>query len=147
MLTFFELAPRSRRNDWDKALAFSIAPAVPTFAAIYFFAGGPVLATIVTAACFVGTFLCALTLASTPLGRIALTEDELRLDSGFLHTRIPLCELDLDAARAGDDTMASPRLVTAVSYAVLIPRRVGPPIVVTPLNRDAFISTLRTLSV
>lgn len=36
----FELAPASRRHDWDKALAFAIAPAAPTFAAIYFFAGG-----------------------------------------------------------------------------------------------------------
>ena len=139
----FELAPASRRHDWDKALAFAIAPAAPTFAAIYFFAGGLALAAIVTGACFVGTFLCAYTLASTPLGRLELDRDSLLLRSGFLQTRIPLTELDLPAVRLGDHDSASPRLVTLARHAVTIPRRSGPPLVVSPLDTDAFLLALR----
>ncbi len=145
MNTSFELAPRSRRHDWDKALAFSIAPAAPSFAAIYFFADSLWLAIIVTTICLIGTFLCAITLASTPLGRLAITRDTLLLDSGFLHARIPLAELDLAGARAGTDEGADLRLATSTSHAVTIPRRAGPALVVTPLNRDAFLATLRSL--
>lgn len=139
----FELAPRSRRHDWDKALAFAIAPAAPSFAAIYFFADSLALACAVTAVCLAGTFLCALTLASTPLGRVAVTRDALVLDSGFLHARVPLAELDLAAARAGAARDAGLRLATREENAVTIPRRAGPALVVTPLNRDAFLAELR----
>lgn len=139
----FEIAPRSRVNDWDKALAFAIAPAAPTFAAIYYFAGGLPLALIVTAACFVGTFLCALTLASTPLGRLLVTEQALVLDSGHLHASVQLTELDLGAARLGDTNTAALRLQTRLDHAVTIPRRDGSAIVVTPLFPDEFLRALR----
>lgn len=145
MTTLFELAPASRRNDWDKALAFAIAPAAPTFAAIYLFAGGFVLAAVVTGACFVGTFLCAWTLASTPPGRLELTEDALLLRSGFLRARVPLAELNLGAIRLGDQDAASPRLVTLAPHAVTIPRRAGPPLVVSPLDTEAFLLTVQKL--
>lgn len=145
MTTLFELAPATRRHDWDKALAFAIAPAAPTFAAIYFFAGGFPLAAIVTGACFVGTFLCAFTLASTPLGRLELTDDALLLKSGFLHTRIPLAELNLAATRLGDHDSASPRLVTLAPHAVTIPRHAGPPLVVSPLDTESFLLTVQNL--
>jgi hypothetical protein len=142
----FELAPRSRRHDWDKALAFAIAPAAPSVAAIYFFTESPALAAAVGTVGLIGTFLCAITLASTPLGRIALTRDALVLDSGFLHARVPLAELDLAAARLGTDATASLRLSTRDAHAVTIPRRTGPALVVTPLDRDTFLATLKTLS-
>jgi hypothetical protein len=144
--TSFALAPATRRHDWDKALAFAIAPAAPTFAAIYFFAGGFPLAAIVTGACFIGTFLCAFTLASTQVGRLELTEDALLLKSGFLQNRIPLCDLDLSATRLGDHDSASPRLVTIAHHAVTIPRRSGPPLVVSPLHPDSFVITIQNLS-
>ncbi len=146
MNTVFELAPRSRRHDWDKALAFAIAPAAPSFAAIYFFADSLALASAVTAVCLAGTFICALTLASTPLGRVALTREALLLDSGFLRARVPLAELDLAAARPGAARDADLRLATREANAVTIPRRSGPALVVTPLDRDGFLSALKTLA-
>ncbi len=146
MNTIFPLAPRSRRHDIDKALAFAIAPAAPTFAAIYFFADQLQLALIVTSVCFVGTFICALTLASTPLGRIVLTGDTLQLDSGSLHARVPLASLDLASARLGAHPSPSLRLDTRAAHAVTIPARSGPPLVVTPLDRDAFLRTIHHLA-
>jgi energy-converting hydrogenase Eha subunit C len=146
MNTVFQLAPRSRRHDIDKALAFAIAPAAPSFAAIYFFADQLPLALIVTTVCFVGTFICALTLASTPLGRIVLTPDSLLLDSGSLHARVPLASLDLAAARIGADPSPALRLDTLAAHAVTIPARSGQPLVVTPLDREAFLQTLRSLA-
>lgn len=144
MNTVFELAPRSRRHDLDKALAFSIAPAAPTFAAIFFFTDDLVLASIVTGICLVGTFLCAISLASTPLGRVELTRDELLLDSGFLQARVPLADLELAAARPGAAPDADLRLATRSENAVTIPRRHGPGLVVTPLERDRFLSLIKT---
>jgi hypothetical protein len=146
MNTIFPLAPRSRRHDIDKALAFAIAPAAPGFAAIYFFADHLPLAIIVTAICFFGTFICALTLASTPLGRIVLTPDALLLDSGNLHARVPLSSLDLSAARLGAEPTPSLRLETKLAHAVTIPARSGPPLVLTPLDQDAFLRTIRALA-
>ncbi len=139
----FELAPRSRRHNWDKAMAFAIAPAAPTFAAVYFLAENITLASVVAGIGFVGTAICAWTISSTPLGRATLTPDELLLESGFLQTRVPLAELDLAAARPGDTAEASPRLDTRTESAVTIPRHQGPAVVVTPLNRDAFLTALR----
>lgn len=147
MNTVFQLAPRSRRHDIDKALAFAIAPSAPSFAAIYFYADALPLAIIVTAVCFLGTFICALTLASTPLGRIVLTSDSLLLDSGNLHARVPLASLDLAAARLGADPAASLRLDTRAAHAVTIPARSGAPLVVTPLEHDAFLRSIQSLAV
>ncbi len=146
MNTIFQLAPRSRRHDIDKALAFAMAPAAPTFAGIYFFADQLPLAIIVTSVCFVGTFICTLTLASTPLGRIEITPDALLLHSGCLHAHVPLASLDLSAARPGADPAPSLRLDTRTTHAVTIPARSGPPLVITPLDRDAFLRTVRSLA-
>jgi hypothetical protein len=139
----FELAPCSRLQEWDKALAFAIAPAAPTFLAIYFFTGGLAMATIVTAVCIIGILLCGFTLSSTPLGRVTLTSETLRLDCGFLHATVPLAELDLAATRIGSAVEADLILETKVAHAVTIPRRNGPSLVVTPLDREGFLRTLR----
>jgi hypothetical protein len=141
----FELAPRSRLHDWDKAIAFSIAPAAPTFAAVYFYTDDLALATVVTTVCIVGMLICGFTLSSTSLGRVTLTKDALRLDSGFLHATVPLGELDLAAARLGSAPGADLRLATKATHSVTIPRRVGPSLVVTPLDRDGFLRTIRQL--
>lgn len=146
MNTLFELAPRSRIHEWDKALAFAIAPAAPAFAAIYLFADDLVLAAIVSVACFVGVAICAFVISSTPLGRLAIADGALVLDSGFLHVRVPLAELDLAAARPGATPDADLRLATRAENAVTIPRRAGgPALVVTPLDREAFLATLKSL--
>ncbi len=139
----FELAPRSRLHDWDKALAFAIAPSAPTFATVYFMADNVLLATVVTLAGFVGILLCAFTLATTRLGRLTLTDNVLRLHSGFLETSVPLADLDLRAARIGMDDTAGDRLLTNTAYAITLPRRSGPPLLVTPIDRDLFLRTLR----
>ena len=143
----FELAPRSRVHDWDKAIAFAIAPAAPTFAAIYFFTDELALASIVTAVCVVGILICGFTLPNASLGRVTLTGEALRLDSGFLQATVPLAELDLAAARVGAVEGASLRLSTKPGHAVTIPRRAGPALVVTPLDRDGFVRTLRQRAV
>lgn len=139
----FELAPRSRLQDWDKAIAFAIAPAAPTFAAIYFFTGGLALAAIVTAVCILGILACGFALPNTSLGRVTLTGEALRLDSGFLHATVPLAELDVAAAHLGASPGADIQLETKAGYAVTIPRRVGPSLIVTPLDREGFLRTLR----
>lgn len=139
----FELAPRSRLHDWDKAIAFAIAPAAPMFASIYFYTDGLALASIVTAVCVVGILLCAFTLPNASLGRVTLTGQVLRLDSGFLHATVPLEELDLAATHAGEAKGADLWLQTKAAHAVTIPRRTGPALVVTPLDRDGFVRTLR----
>ncbi len=139
----FELAPRSRLHDWDKALAFAIAPSAPTFATVYFMADNVLLATVVTLAGFVGILLCAFTLATTRLGRLTLTDNVLRLHSGFLETSVPLADLDLRAARIGMDDTAAYRLLTNTDYAITLPRRSGAPLLVTPIERDLFLRALR----
>jgi hypothetical protein len=139
----FELAPRSRRHNLDKAMAFAIAPTAPTFAAVYFLADSIPLASLVAGIGFVGTAICAWSISSTPLGRVVLTQKELLLDSGFLHARVPLDELDLAAARRGADPDAELRLDTNTAHAVTIPRYRGAALVVTPLEREKFLSALR----
>lgn len=146
MNTIFQLAPRSRRHDIDKALAFAIAPIAPLFAAIYFSSQQVPLAILVTSVCFVGIFACALMVASTPLGRIEITPDSLLLNSGCFHACVPLSSLDLAAAYPGADPAPGLRLDTRGAHAVTIPARSGSPLVVTPLDRDAFIRTLRSLA-
>lgn len=142
MNTVFPLAPRSRRHEWDKALAFSLAPTAPGFVAIYVFAESLPLALIVTGICFLATFICAITVATTPIGRVELTPDALLLDSGNLHARVPLATLDLAAARPGADPAPGLRLDTLSSHAVTIPARSGAPLVITPLDRAGFLRAL-----
>ncbi len=142
----FELAPRSRLHDWDKALAFAIAPSAPTFAAVYFMADSAGLAGIVTAVAFFGILICAFTLATTRLGRITLTPQELRLDSGFLSAAIPLADLDLASARLGATEGADHRLLTNPAYAVTLPRRTGAPLVVTPIEREGLLRALHAFA-
>jgi hypothetical protein len=149
MNTVFELAPLARGYDWGKAFAFSLAPAAPTFAAIYYFAGDNLLlASLVTGTAFLAIFLCALSLARDPLGHVTLTADSLLLDSGQLHSRIPLSDLDLAQARSGlptGDAPAGLRLVTDPAHAVTLALRSGgDPICLSPLEHDSFLSALRS---
>jgi hypothetical protein len=149
MHTVFELAPLARGYDWSKAVAFSVAPAAPTFAAIYFFAGDDLLlASLVTGAAFFAIFLCALSLARDPLGRVTLTADALLLDSGQLHSRIPLADLDLAQARSGlpaTGISTRHRLVTNPAHAVTLALRAGgDPICLSPLEHARFLTALRS---
>lgn len=96
-------------------------------------------------------FLCALSLARDPLGRVTLTADALLLDSGQLHTRILLADLDLPQARPGlpsGDEPAGLRLVTNPAHAVTLALRSGgDPVCLSPLDRDSFLAALRVHSV
>lgn len=144
--TFFELAPLSRRYNWDKALAISLTPSAPAAVAIWFVTNQNLPVTvIVTTVCFIGTLLVALTLGLTQVGRLTLTPETLRLRSGFLENSVLLADLDLAAARRADDPTANPRLVTRPDHAITIPRRTGPPVVVTPLEPDQFLKVLHRL--
>jgi len=149
MNTVFELAPLARGYDWSKAFAFSLAPAAPTFAAIYYFAGDNLLlASLVTGFAFVAIFLCALSLARDPLGFVTLTADALLLDSGQLHSRILLSDLDLTQARSGlpaGDAPTRLRLVTDPAHAVTLSLRSGgDPICLSPLEHDSFLTAPRS---
>jgi len=144
MHTRFELAPTSRRQDWEKAFAFAFAIGAPAYFSLYLLSDRSLpIALIAGSVCFVGVFIVALAVSTTSPGHLALLDDAVQLDSGHLHLRVPLAELDLAAARLGDDADASPRLITRAAHAVTIPRHSGPALVVTPLDSAAFIQTLR----
>jgi hypothetical protein len=152
MHTVFELAPLARGYDWSKAFAFSLAPAAPTFAAIYYFAGeNLLLASLVTGSAFFAIFLCALSLVRNPLGRVVITADALLIDSGQLKTRIPLADLDLTQVRSGlpaGDTPALLRLVTNPAHAVTLALRSGGELIcLSPLEHVTFMASLRALAV
>lgn len=143
MNTTFELAPGSRRQNWDHALAFGLISAAAAGAATWFVTAHHVTLTLTVAAvCLAGTVLVALTLGFVSGGRVTLTRDTLHLRSGFLEVTLPLAELDLAAARRGHGADASPRLVTRLDRAVTVPRHHGPPVVLTPLDPDHFLQTL-----
>lgn len=149
MHTVFELAPLARGCNWGKAFAFSLAPAAPTFAAIYYLAGDHLmLASITTGTAFLAIFLCALSLARDPLGRVTLTADALLLDSGQLQSRIPLADLDLTQARPGLPAGNGPArlsLVTNPAHAVTLALRSGgDPVCLSPLEHTTFLDTLRS---
>lgn len=145
MTTRFELAPASRRQDWEKAFSFAFAVGAPAYVSLWLISAGNLPITLIAGSvCFVGVFLVALAISTSSPGRLALIDGTFQLESGHLHLRIPLAELDLAGVRLGDDTDASPRLVTRAAHAVTIPRHTGLPMVVTPLDSAAFIQTLRT---
>jgi hypothetical protein len=139
----FELAPGFRRQNWDHALAFGLISGAAAGAATWFVTAHHVALTLTVAAvCLAGTVLVALTLGFVRGGHVTLARDTLHLRSGFLEVTLPLAELDLAAARRGDQAGASPRLVTRLDRAVTLPRHQGPPVVITPLDPDHFLHTL-----
>lgn len=147
MTNHFELAPISRRQDWEKALAFAFASGAPALVSLYLLSGqNTLIALIAGSVCFLGVFLVALSISTTAAGRLAVQGETLLFTSGHLSLGIPLADLDLASARTGDDASASPRLITRAAHAVTIPRRDGRAIVVTPLHPAEFIADLRRLA-
>lgn len=147
MTNHFELAPSSRRQDWEKALAFAFASGAPALVSLYLLSGqNTLIALIAGSVCFLGVFLVALSISTTAAGRLAVQGDTLLFTSGHLSLGVPLADLDLASARAGDDASSSLRLITRADHAVTIPRRAGRAIVVTPLHPAEFIADLRRLA-
>lgn len=145
MTTHIELAPASCRQDWEKACAFAIAAGAPAYVSLWLISARSVPVTLIAGTiCLVGVFIVALSVSTRSSGRLTLIDDCFQFDGGSVHLRVPLAELNLAAARPGDDAKASPRLVTRVSHAVTIPRHAGVPVVVTPLDSAGFLQALRT---
>jgi hypothetical protein len=147
MSTIIELAPVSRRQNWEKALAFAFATGAPALVSLYLLSDrNPLIALIAGSVCFLGVFVVALSISTANTGRLAVQEDQLLFTDGHLSLGVPLADLDVASARTGDDPDASPRLITRPDHAVTIPRRTGRAVVVTPLHPVEFIEKLRRLA-
>lgn len=148
MSEIFQIAPPHRNYDWDKAVAFALAPSVTAGAAIYLFVGNIWIAVIVALVGFLGTFACSLLLARPDNGRIELNGTSLRIIAGRLDARFALAHLDLAAAartpaRHGTDCTT---LITDSSKTVTIPGYDEQSISVSPAEPEAFLAALRQLA-
>ena len=107
MTNHFELDPISRRQDWEKALAFAFASGAPALVSLYpLFRKNPLIALVAGSVRFLGVFLVALSSSTTAAGQLAVRGVTLRFTSGHLSLGVPLADLDLASARAGDEAPA-----------------------------------------
>lgn len=142
----FDIAPPSHSIVWDHALTIAFTPAVTLFGCVAWFTGHMPMATISALVAFGGTLLFAIPLARPRLGRIALSDESLDLDSGFMHARLPLTDLQLaDAHVATGKATPTPsclRLTTSRGTQVAIPRRDGSTVLLSPVDPAALVAAL-----
>lgn len=142
----FEIAPPTRSILWDQALTIAFTPAVTLFACVTYFTGEIPMATVSAVVAFGGTLLFAIPLARPRLGRITLHDDALEISSGFLRARLPLDQFDLSAARRATADARSDAsclsLTTASQHLVILPRRDGELVQVSPADPNAFLAAL-----
>ena len=146
----FEIAPPNRSILWDQALTIAFTPAVTLFACVAYFTGEMLMATVSAVVAFIGTLLFAMPLARPRLGRIQIEGETLDLSSGFLRVRLPLSQFDLQGTRlaAADDAPADGlglQFTTSSLHRVIIPRRDGTCVQLSPTHPETFIQTLRAL--